>query len=404
MICLKLKLMTHSLCIIFIILVFTSCVGSGGGGSTGSTSANTQSNITASNEKDINGGWSNWQVYKDCQSISTTPKRMIRFCNNPIPKGKNGKPCEGEDKKTISCSSVPTFSAWEKVGTCDPKTGMQKYKRICTQDGVETQTCVGEYQKNENCPIDGVLLPAQKISNCDANTGTEMWLSVCQHSLNGGKTCYPDGDHDKTEFRVCDVLKLGFTAWTKSGSCVNGRQLMVRQCTGTPESCAVGLLQMTVSCTDTSVGNWGNWYTDLATCKLDTGLAVERRVCLSGSCTGANERAGICVVNCTYNPYRNLGQCADGITEIKRIRSILYPARNGGTPCNEALEETILCPVDCKITSQWKKKTECDDYGKYTVERVYIEAFNGGVACPVTKESRIRLCPKAGLNSCSWTN
>lgn len=110
----------------------------------------------------VDGGWSNWSNYGECsKSCGKGKKYKYRTCTNP-PQSGDGKDCYGRARKgkkcrEASCKVNGGWSEWSDYGECNKTCGTGKrYKyRTCTNPppSKDGKDCRGKARKGKKCKV-----------------------------------------------------------------------------------------------------------------------------------------------------------------------------------------------------------------------------------------------------------
>ncbi|XP_063792193.1 properdin-like [Pseudophryne corroboree] len=199
------------------------------------------------------GSWGNWGAWGKCSSSCTIEgsgifpvQSRFRLCNDPLPSTKPlGRPCEGSDRDTRDCSSVPFcpvhggWGSWQKDSECSVTCGVGRTteKRSCDNpapryggkpcDGPPNRQNICNTKKP--CPVNGEWTewepwsPCSRLTeeiNCLNKAGNQKRTRECVGTSHDGEWC--PGDYRQSrgcyDMEKC-FLKGSWSEWSEWGLC-----------------------------------------------------------------------------------------------------------------------------------------------------------------------------------------
>eukprot|EP00117_Sycon_ciliatum_P036667 scpid24237/ scgid3567/ Hemicentin-1; Fibulin-6 len=166
----------------------------------------------------VNGGWSPWTAIGACSvSCGGGQQIIVRSCTNPTP-AHGGTGCTGLHNQTISCQTKPCpvdgqWSNWSPYSQCNASCeGTQVRNRSCNSPTPDYggKICIGNYTHQQpcgkmNCPVDGGW--SQWSGNLDAcsvscGAGSRTLKRYCNTPVphHGGLNCSGVGAKTKPCF------------------------------------------------------------------------------------------------------------------------------------------------------------------------------------------------------------
>ncbi|XP_065190565.1 uncharacterized protein LOC135821428 [Sycon ciliatum] len=166
----------------------------------------------------VNGGWSPWTAIGACSvSCGGGQQLIVRSCTNPTP-AHGGTGCTGLHNQTISCQTKPCpvdgqWSNWSPYSQCNASCeGTQVRNRSCNSPTPDYggKICIGNYTHQQpcgkmNCPVDGGW--SQWSGNLDAcsvscGAGSRTLKRYCNTPVphHGGLNCSGVGAKTKPCF------------------------------------------------------------------------------------------------------------------------------------------------------------------------------------------------------------
>eukprot|EP01054_Gregarina_sp_Poly1_P007313 Gregarina_sp_Poly_1__7312@NODE_401_length_8884_cov_129_699331_g327_i0_p1_GENE_NODE_401_length_8884_cov_129_699331_g327_i0NODE_401_length_8884_cov_129_699331_g327_i0_p1_ORF_typecomplete_len2342_score300_69TSP_1/PF00090_19/0_00028TSP_1/PF00090_19/6_5e13TSP_1/PF00090_19/3e07TSP_1/PF00090_19/6_6e07TSP_1/PF00090_19/9_3e11TSP_1/PF00090_19/6_7e10TSP_1/PF00090_19/1_8e04TSP_1/PF00090_19/1_8e04Notch/PF00066_17/1_6e03Notch/PF00066_17/1_2e03Notch/PF00066_17/8_1e03Notch/PF00066_17/1_2e04Notch/PF00066_17/3_2e len=329
------------------------------------------------------GPWMPWsRCSSECGIGTTLRSRVIEVAPVGVAAVQCGPvtqvaPCFGE---TGSCAQDCLVSDWSPWSACSRSCGegFRKRQRRITQHPVgDGETCPAleevELCNSHSCAIDCLMSEWTPWDECDTECASQMGQrrrqrSVIREASFGGKPC----SSTLEEVEKCSGL---------------------RDC---GDAC--------------ELGGWTDWSPCNVPC--GEGVSTRRREVLSvpiglraNDCDDHAQSVSCfqrsCAVDCEVTEWSEFDECSAscGGGEQKRVRDIIVPAANGGTPCPPLWDIqqcnvepcSIASDVDCVMT-EWSAWTKCSqDCGggvKTRTRTVSRLAGPGGKACGSTRETK----------------
>eukprot|EP00117_Sycon_ciliatum_P049341 scpid38236/ scgid2601/ Hemicentin-1; Fibulin-6 len=171
----------------------------------------------------VDGMWSPWSTYGACSGTCEGHKNRARTCRNPRP-AYNGQPCQGNNSQTLSCgtSSCPVdghWSQWSLYSQCNATCeGTQVQNRSCNSpvEAYGGKPCLGNSTQQQRC--------ASRI-HCPVEGGWSQWspiMSACSASCGTGS---------RTLKRSCTMPEPRYGGFNCSGDGERNESCFLRKCT-----------------------------------------------------------------------------------------------------------------------------------------------------------------------------
>eukprot|EP00117_Sycon_ciliatum_P049151 scpid36646/ scgid2601/ Hemicentin-1; Fibulin-6 len=171
----------------------------------------------------IDGKWAAWSPYSACSGTCEGHKNRARTCRNPRP-AYNGQPCQGNNSQTLSCgtSSCPVdghWSQWSLYSQCNATCeGTQVQNRSCNSpvEAYGGKPCLGNSTQQQRC--------ASRI-HCPVEGGWSQWspiMSACSASCGTGS---------RTLKRSCTMPEPRYGGFNCSGDGERNESCFLRKCT-----------------------------------------------------------------------------------------------------------------------------------------------------------------------------
>mmetsp|Transcript_130155 Transcript_130155/g.239450 ORF Transcript_130155/g.239450 Transcript_130155/m.239450 type:complete len:1615 (-) Transcript_130155:72-4916(-) len=393
-----------------------------------------------------------WSAWSPC-TVTCGRGQMYRVRHILVPPSHGGAPCGEALQQTKQCSMIGcttdthecldcVWGQWNDWGSCLKGDQRWRHRHIETKPNYCGKLCGYAASKEiGNCTSDapsGTLFcawtdwsgfsecPFENFGACGTATrGRHRHLEITTSKpakgwlISGGHGLTCTGE--QAEVAVCPVKQscvkacvprdCEFQIWsqwtqpTSEGLCSRFRQIKVmnndcgKPCEGVlvdTQAC----VPQTVAVLDCRISDWTQWSTCNHRNQQKYRIRTIRQMPQGGGedCNGALRETAGCAANtaspidCSVTTWSEWNDCSAtcGWGYHIRTRRIDLPAMNGGSPCNDALEELQGCtvqactgvvPKDCAL-SVWEDWARCDHTGQRTRSKVVVqEAENGGTPC-----------------------
>jgi len=319
------------------------------------------------------GEFGSWSLCtKTCGNGTQTAVRPVK-----TPATHGGKDCEGSNTTTRHCNTQHCkvnceWSEWENWPTCGVTCGGAKRERSRNKTKLPAyggDACEGSSKEEEHCNIGG----------CPVNCEWSEWQSYgnCSKTCGGG-------------FKERKRIKAKEKAFNGDDCVGNATEKDVCNPGGCPVDCALG--------------EWQEWSTCSKEC--DGGAKTRKRNVTQFAKFAGNECVGVkeetkpcntqgCPHDCKYGDWSAWPNCTKtcGGGQMVRTRQVTQNGENGGTICQEKLEDSqecnsIKCPVDC-VWKEWNPWSPCSstcEGGMHNRTRNQTKAVGSGKACDETEK------------------
>lgn len=364
---------------------------------------------------DTDGGWSEWESAGSC---CDGLQMLSRTCTNPAPEG-NGADCEGDSTMFESCyPNNCERGGWSEWG---------EWSECCGLEHTRSRTCLASPSANGGAGCLGDSIESEKCGpdTCQRAYYPEDSLEMCvrhAHPPEGfvetqGHQSFEECCEENFQTRLAPCYDKsanppqngGWSEWTVSGPCCDGKQTISRTCTEPApqnggDDCD-GPSQMEQHCQgDTcSNGGWGEW-SDYGSC-CDRQKTRTRECLAPGGvgCEGESSETVFCVQDTcekTYVPNFTLGKCVS-ISMTDNSGDVSKTFKEAGIPLN-ALRYNNGHDC-CNNHFNWNYDI-CMETAQFAVDGGWGEWSSYGLCCK-GYQSKYRSCnnpaPKAGGLPCA---
>lgn len=382
-----------------------------------------------------------WEPWSQCGSESFNQMVRKRYIIKPALR--DGEPCSGPMKETVTCKLEVInciVSAWTSWDACD---------RTCGGGQQRRQRQIEQYPQNDGleCPADLMEITSCNVHLCgDEFCEISAWSTwgACSTSCSSGqqmrhrqvlRSNREGCAGELTQMRPCDreyvpcdpseCLWNAWSDWTScSHSCDGGQKVRHRSLSKMPDnstaSCKTGEMAQTapcstapcpVICQDGEWGDWKSWSKCSATCGGGTVFRVRTVVKTASACgspaSGSHRETAFCNtitcqsdVDCQFSGWNEWEDCVgECIGSKSRSRTIITQRQGDGLYCKGAMKMVSPCSVphpiakcnvspgvhvDC-VLSEWSHWSQCSVScgGGHRHRKRHIEQQpeNMGAAC-----------------------
>lgn len=345
--------------------------------------------------------WSEWGACTKCgdqrfrhRNIARVPNHCGKPCDSKA--AKELGTCHSDCEKSFHCS----WSMWTEMGACS---------RTC---GTGTLMRQRELVLSKEKPYEDQLFFTTTVdSSC---SGSQVTTEVCH-----GPSCLG-----------CEPQDCAFNEWSEwsAPTCTQlcERHRTVQQDSSCGGKLCSGSLLETKRCertcndpVDCVFGEWGEW---MGECLSPTDQRYQHRSiekpAMNGGeqCHGATKNTQPCggdIQQCELSVWGSWSVCTascDGGV-MTRSREIETPAKGGGKPCQDWLEEANECNThpceegsrDCKLGA-WSKWTTCQEGPmKFRFRQIEQQPANTGAPCTGALREASSCMAKVDCETSEWT-
>ena len=347
--------------------------------------------------------YGNWSSWSNCHTGNKSRTRT----RNTVPPKNGGAACVPRGNIEIDETYCPvdcSYNPWNPWSACKPGSTFRSRTRNTIGPINNGAACIpgANYQvDNTYCPVDCSYSPWNSWSTCAPGSTFRSRTRNTQGPINNGVTCIPGGNYQEDN-TYCPI-DCSYGSWGNWTSCIPGMSTRERtrptiQPINNGATCAPkGYLDTDNSyCpVDCLYGGWSDW----STCVAGSNIRTRTRntmapvnngaTCVPGGNLDKDDKT--CPIDCSYGPVWNPDNCVAGVSSRIYRRSLIQPI-NGGASCpNSGNEETKTvndCPIGCQPGTGPFIPDSCQSGVKTrTYRRAYIQATNGGSACPASEET-----------------
>ncbi|XP_074654579.1 SCO-spondin-like [Tubulanus polymorphus] len=375
----------------------------------------------------VNGTWNAWSNWETCDKTCGGGHRLRRrTCNQPL---FGGNPCSGDTVHSENCNDNPcpvngAWSEWSRWMDCNSSCGggTSRRYRICTPAKHGGKSCEGPEEEfepcnNFSCPVDGKWLEWSLWSSCSESCGknaTRHRDRHCEGPYHGGRSCEGEStDIEECNLDPCaiDGILTNWSQWSLcSQTCGFGQQSRNRTCIGPYHGglqCP-GSLYETRQCivlecpVDGVPSEWSAWTYCSASCgqgqvhrlRSCVGPFYGGKPCKQKMKDSLNCTIKPCPVNGEFSQWSSWGSCNETCGGGFRFRNRSCDGPYfGGIACqglfvDEKQCNTHNCPVD-GIFHEWSQWSSCTVSCGGGISKRYrhcIGPFHGGIDCLGSRE------------------